>query len=151
MNCSDFAEVYKAQNCYSPEGSYPVVVKISRGDNEAANAQLEREKAALARVKHMNVVNLLDAGVSPSFLVLEYVPGYNLRSEIPACHFGHDPVHEILNPRQSAMRKPPSWRRTRCIMLQTSIALAAAHAVNVYHCDIKPENLLIYGEKETHW
>jgi serine/threonine-protein kinase len=88
-------------------------------------ARFEREARSIARVVHPNVVQLIDSGVEDSniaYIVMEYVKGIEL-SNIPESELsGQFIIHvaqQVLN------------------------ALSEAHAMNVIHRDLKPDNIMI--------
>lgn len=102
-----------------------VAVKLPRDASPplpwACRARMLREAEALARVRHANVVSLLDAATEDdlAYLVLAPIDGASLRG-----------------------RTLP-WRRVAAIGAQISAALAAAHAVRVIHRDVSPGNILV--------
>ncbi|HEY1817815.1 MAG TPA: protein kinase [Kofleriaceae bacterium] len=83
------------------------------------------EARAIARLNHPNIVQLYDFGVYRSgiYLALEYVDGITLRER---CIRGPLELDEIL-------------RHVRAV----ADALMHAHASAVYHCDLKPSNVMI--------
>ncbi|MDQ4489758.1 Stk1 family PASTA domain-containing Ser/Thr kinase [Sinomonas sp. ASV486] len=91
--------------------------------------RLEREAKAAARLSHPHVVSVLDRGHDDEifFIVMEYVPGRNLR--------------DLLNERGAL---PP--RQALALIDAVVDGLTAAHAAGLIHRDIKPENVLL-GDK----
>ncbi|HEY1548294.1 MAG TPA: serine/threonine-protein kinase, partial [Kofleriaceae bacterium] len=83
------------------------------------------EARAIARLNHPNIVQLYDFGVYRSgiYLALEYVDGITLRERV---HRGTLELDEIL-------------RHVRAV----ADALQHAHASSVFHCDLKPSNVMI--------
>src|SRR5580698_3524098 len=83
------------------------------------------EARAIARLNHPNIVQLYDFGVYRSgiYLALEYVDGITLRERAKN---GLLELDEIL-------------RHIRAV----ADALSHAHASSVYHCDLKPSNVMI--------
>ena len=88
-------------------------------------ARFEREARSIARVVHPNVVQLIDSGIEEgniAYIVMEYVNGVEL-SNIPESELsGQFIIHvaqQVLN------------------------ALSEAHAMNVIHRDLKPDNIMI--------
>jgi hypothetical protein len=87
---------------------------------------LEREGKALAKLDHPNLVRVHDMDVDAAgrlFLVMDYVPGCNLR--------------------QHAEQNRPDPRRAATLVAAVARGAAAAHRKNLTHLDIKPENILI--------
>ncbi len=95
-------------------------------DDAKARARFAQEAAAASRVRHPNVVTVLDAGEDAEgpYLVMELVRGGTLRH---------------LLAREGAMAAD----RAADIAAQLAGALAAAHRAGVTHRDIKPENVML--------
>ncbi len=88
--------------------------------------RFRREGTALARLAHVNVARLLDAGVSElgqPFLVLEFIDG--------------DPIDAY------AARVAASAEQRVRLMLQVLAAVGHAHANLIVHRDLKPSNVLV--------
>lgn len=87
--------------------------------------KFRQEMEALARIDHHAVVGVLDTGETPEgvpFLVMEYIDGVTLRSE---------------------MRRPMPRDRVASLIRQIARAVEAAHAKGVLHRDLKPENIML--------
>jgi len=117
----------------SEGGAEPVAIKIvlpgtalDRRDAE----RFEQEVAMLARVRHPNVVKLLDHGRSGrfNFLVMEWVEGPSLRQVIADANRAGQRPYFV---------KALTWIEQICK------GVAAIHAVGMVHRDIKPSNILI--------
>jgi len=92
-----------------------------------AIVRFERELAATERLDHRHVVRALDHGTLSDgrpFLVLEYVDGPSLRDVIH--ERGSLPPHEML-----------------AILEPLCDALAAAHAMELVHRDVKASNVIL--------
>jgi eukaryotic-like serine/threonine-protein kinase len=105
-----------------------VAIKFVHDGSEQASMQqrLVRERQALERLAHPNIVALLDAGIAVDgrrYLVLEHVDGTTL------AHYCQQ-----LRP-DLAMRLQ--------VFVQVCEAIAHAHACGVLHCDLKPANILV--------
>ncbi|HVI94725.1 MAG TPA: serine/threonine-protein kinase [Anaeromyxobacter sp.] len=135
------AEVYRAIACEGPLTGRTVAVKrllpALAGDPESARRFAE-EAAITRRLRHRNVVEVLDAGVADGapFIAMEYVDGRNLRQILAQCaargillpvDFGAHVAHAVCE------------------------ALAHAHAgrdeaglpLGIVHCDVSPSNVFI--------
>ena len=70
-------------SAYDPQLDRRVALKLLRAGqvSEAAQARMQREAQALARLSHPNVVAVYEAGVAADqvFIVMEYVVGQTLR------------------------------------------------------------------------
>ena len=95
--------------------------------------RLERfraEAAALALLNHPNIVRLLQFGSHESqpYLVMEYVPGRTLKSEISRRSRSGAGFHPAL---------------VKHIVDQILSGLEEAHRVGIVHRDVKPANILL--------
>jgi serine/threonine protein kinase/tetratricopeptide (TPR) repeat protein len=89
-------------------------------------SRFRREGSVLARLRHPNIAQLVDAGVSPTgqpYLILEHVDG--------------DRIDRHCDSRQMGVEA-----RIR-LFLDVLAAVAHAHANLVVHRDIKPSNVLV--------
>jgi serine/threonine-protein kinase len=104
------------------------IMAVSLFGDAAARRRFAREARACARLDHPNIVRIYDFGdieCGGAFLVLEYVPGANLRRELP--NLRAKPAHTVQ------------------ILSQVLNAVEAAHAAGIIHRDLKPENILLIG------
>ena len=107
----------------------PVAVKILREQFASKTSfvgRFLREARATARIRHPNVVEILDFGQESDgtvYCVMELLPG--------------EPLSETL-----AREGSFSWSRAKSLILQVCDALEAAHDVGVVHRDVKPDNCL---------
>jgi eukaryotic-like serine/threonine-protein kinase len=109
--------------------SREVVVKVLSPDmvvNDEAVVRFRQEAAVMARIRHPNVVRLLDFNFMTDgrpYLVMEYLPGENLGEILSTRSFSVPQVSAIIN--------------------QVAAALDAAHQLGVVHRDLKPENIMV--------
>ena len=107
-----------------------VVVKFMLGgldSSTSARARFKREAEAASQVKSPHVVQTFDYGVTSDgipFIVMEHLEGRDLGQEITA--------NGALDP-----------ARVVAIVTQVSKALTKAHAANLLHRDIKPDNIFL--------
>jgi hypothetical protein len=91
--------------------------------DESFVARFEKEAAALATLRHPNIVSILDKGGTETtyYLVMEFVDGASLREKM------------------KAQLKPSVALR---MMVEICRAIEYAHGRSVVHRDLKPENIL---------
>jgi serine/threonine protein kinase/Tfp pilus assembly protein PilF len=117
--------VYKAMD---RELERPVALKLIRPElasNPAILARFKQELLLAHQVTHKNVIRIYDLTESDGvrFITMEYIEGADLR------HLLLD--HGKFSPTEAVR-----------IMRQVCLALDAAHAVNVIHRDLKPQNIM---------
>jgi tRNA A-37 threonylcarbamoyl transferase component Bud32 len=102
-----------------------VLSRSSTRSREALQRFL-REARTAGRLSHPNIVLALDASEDSGrhYLVMEYVDGVNVRQIVKR-------------------RGPMKPAEALAIARQVAEGLAAAHAANIIHRDIKPDNVLV--------
>lgn len=121
------ADVYEA---WDASRSAPVAIKVLRGDREG-EAEWRRaflkEVDWLEQLNHPYIVRCfgMERSGRIQFLVMEWVDGGDLRQEI------------------DRRRRPFSIGEAIQILSPVCSALSYTHRKDIYHCDIKPANILI--------
>ena len=111
-----------------------VALKVLHGEYARKPDLVERfmqEAKAASRIRHENVIDISDFGVTEDglvFFAMELLKGNDL--------------HELVARARLDGQVLP-WDRSRHIFLQICAALAAAHAQNIVHRDLKPENVYL--------
>ncbi|HEX5064051.1 MAG TPA: serine/threonine-protein kinase, partial [Kofleriaceae bacterium] len=111
-----------------------VALKVLHGEFARKPDLVDRfmqEAKAASRIRHENVIDISDFGVTPDghvFFAMELLQGHDL----------HD---SIARAKLAGQLLP--WSRTKKIFLQICGALAAAHARGIVHRDLKPENVYL--------
>jgi tRNA A-37 threonylcarbamoyl transferase component Bud32 len=110
----------------------PVAVKVMHREMSEQADQLQRfrqEARAVAKLSHPNVVAVIDAGEDGGhpYIVFEYVEGETLKQRINRVG--------ALDPQEAL-----------AYAIEIARALAVAHARNMVHRDIKPQNVMIDAE-----
>jgi eukaryotic-like serine/threonine-protein kinase len=110
----------------------PVAVKVMHREMSEQEDQLQRfrqEARAVAKLTHPNVVSVIDAGEDGGFpyIVFEYVKGETLKQRI--ARVGALDTQEAI-----------------AYAIEVGRGLSVAHARNMVHRDIKPQNVLIDEE-----
>lgn len=120
------ANVYLAEDIILKRDVAIKVLRLEYANDEEFIARFDREAKAATSLAHPNVVNIFDVGEEDHilYMVMEYVDGFTLKEYIH--RFGPIEVEEALN-----------------IMKQVTSAIAHAHANDLVHRDIKPQNILL--------
>lgn len=103
-----------------------VAVKIAHTAGAEAVERMKIEATALRRLTHPNIVRYRDFGFLPGdqpWLAMDYVPGANLATLLPAAGFSYDDAMRHFRP--------------------VAAALMDAHAHGILHRDLKPSNILV--------
>jgi serine/threonine-protein kinase len=99
-------------------------------DKESSIRRLINEGNAISQLNHPNIVNFIEFGYSGTgtgrmpYIVMEYFPGKSLK-------------YYLENPMELSIKKKIK------IIIQIADALQAAHTKNIFHRDIKPDNILV--------
>ncbi len=103
-----------------------VAVKVLNAVEPAARKRLAMEAGVLSRLRHRNVVSLLEAGEEGGrpFLALELIQGRSLQERLDR--------EGPLPPREAAR-----------VVRAVALGLAHAHREGVLHRDLKPGNVLL--------
>ncbi len=126
LGTGGMALVYKAKDLMLERF---VAVKVLREDfsvDAAFRERFRQEAKAAANLSHPNIVTVHDFGLDQRhlFIVMEFVPGTDLKSRIH--EKGRFEVQEALD-----------------LMVQACQGVGYAHRAGLVHCDIKPHNLLV--------
>lgn len=144
------AEVYRARQInldreVAVKVLSPKFLDSFEGDEEevqSARERFRREVLAMAQVRHPNVLQVYDVEQTRidvdgrqyhlEYIVMEYIPGPNLRSTMPPEGFGED--------EEGARR----WIRN--VLFPILDGVGTLHALGIVHRDLKPENVLMDGQ-----
>src|SRR5699024_6839268 len=124
------ANVYLARDIILDRDVAIKVLRLEYANDEEFIVRFDREAKAATSLSHPNIVNIFDVGAEKNilYMVMEYVDGLTLKEYI----------HK---------NSPIDVETALDIMAQVSSAIAHAHANDLVHRDIKPQNILIdkYG------
>lgn len=125
IGCGGMGAVYLARQKQLERTVALKILPPHRAADPTFAERFAREARALAKLDHVNIIRVFDAGQADAFLfiVMEYVDGASLRDLL---------LGGRLSP-SDAMRLVP----------QICDAIQYAHDHGVIHRDIKPENILI--------
>ena len=125
-----FARVFRAHAFDRPKNDADVAVKILSGDkdgceedHDTVRARFRREAQILIESRHDSVVRILDVGDSAElpYMVMERVRGIELGQRAPSLE----------------------WSDLLRLLGQVANAIDYVNAREVYHRDVKPENILV--------
>lgn len=124
--------VYKARQVSTGREVAVKVLHCGAQANPVEVARFEREIKLLARLRHPNIVALLDGGISEGsrYLVMDFVDGEPLDRFVRSGSLG---LREVLG-----------------MMAKICEAVGAAHHRGIVHRDLKPSNVRIDGKGEPH-
>jgi tRNA A-37 threonylcarbamoyl transferase component Bud32 len=128
------AKVYKG---YQPMLDRYVAIKVLAphfATDEEFRARFQREAAAIARLRHPNIVQVYDFGVEGRihYMVMEYIAGDTLKVRIRTA-------------RALGNRLAPS--EVLSVLMGVASALDYAHARDIVHRDVKPANIMLRVEE----
>lgn len=123
------ADVYKAQD---HKLERPVAIKVLKPEFSSDMnfvTKFRTEAQSAAGLEHPNIVNVYDVGTENGsyYIVMEYVEGITLKDYI-----------------QKKGRL--NYKEALSIAIQVSRGIQAAHAKNIIHRDIKPQNIIISND-----
>src|SRR5699024_9765982 len=124
------ANVYLAKDTILNREVAIKVLRLEYANDDEFIQRFHREAQSATSLSHPNIVNIYDVGEEENilYMAMEYVDGITLKEYIQA--YGPIEVEQSLE-----------------IMKQLSSAIAHAHANDIVHRDIKPQNILMdtYG------
>ncbi|HVQ38336.1 MAG TPA: protein kinase [Pyrinomonadaceae bacterium] len=141
-----YAEIYVARDNEATEGAPTTIVikALNMFLDDAPDSELEQtlivnfqnEAVALDRVRHPNIISRLGHGTAIDlvgttfhYIVLEYLSGGDMSA--------------------LSRRSPLPFDKTLFYLEQVCSGLAHAHECGVIHRDIKPQNLLLTGDRQV--
>jgi len=120
------ASVYRAKDEVLEREVALKVIHPHLATDKSFIEKFRREAKMAASLSHPNLVNVFDQGTDNqiTFLVMEFVPGINLRDALN--DFGALTPNRVLE-----------------ILEPLTAGLAAAHSAGILHRDLKPENVFL--------
>ena len=129
LGAGGMGEVYLAEDAALKRLVAIKVVVSSHTGDETSHARLVREAQAAATLDHPNVCAIYEVGEHEGrpFFAMQYIEGESLADRIA--------------------RGPLSLRELVTIAEQIADALAQAHSRAIVHRDIKPQNIMLQGDR----
>ena len=120
------SDVYKAKDHTLGRYVGIKVLKSEFSEDMTFVTKFRTEAQAAAGLEHPNIVNIYDVGSENGFyyIVMEYVEGITLKTYIEK-------------------KGQLNYKETLSIAIQVGRGIQAAHAKNIIHRDIKPQNIII--------
>ena len=130
LGSGGMAQVYRARDLMLERF---VAIKVLRPDfssDPEFQVRFRQEARAAANLSHPNIVTVHDFGFDQGqlFLVMEYVPGTNLKTMVE--NLGK------FNPDDALP-----------LIVQACAGLGYAHRAGLVHCDVKPHNLMVMPDR----
>jgi serine/threonine-protein kinase len=130
LGSGGMAQVYRARDLMLERF---VAIKVLRPDfssDPEFQVRFRQEARAAANLSHPNIVTVHDFGFDQGqlFLVMEHVPGTNLKTMIE--HLGRLKLEDAIP-----------------LIVQACSGLGYAHRAGLVHCDVKPHNLLVMPDQ----
>ncbi|MFT5993925.1 MAG: serine/threonine protein kinase [Bradymonadia bacterium] len=120
-----YGDVYRARQLSVDRDVAIKLVHSHLEGREDVRARFEREARLASRVRHPNVVQVIDFGQHDGrlFLAMQYIPGDTLKAQLRA--------------RTPTLQESAEW------ISGIASGLAAAHREGVVHRDLKPGNVIL--------
>ena len=123
------SDVYKARDHILGRNVAIKVLKQEFSEDVNFVMKFRTEAQSAAGMEHPNIVNIYDVGSESGmhYIVMEYVEGVTLKTYIEK-------------------KGQLTYKEAASIAIQISRGMEAAHAKNIIHRDIKPQNIIISKE-----
>ncbi|MCD8333201.1 MAG: Stk1 family PASTA domain-containing Ser/Thr kinase [Clostridiales bacterium] len=126
IGAGGMSDVYKAKDLTLGRCVAIKVLKAEFGTDRNFVEKFRAEAQSAAGLEHPNIVNVYDVGTQGDlhYIIMEYVQGITLKTYIEK-------------------KGQLNYKETLSIAIQVARGIQAAHARNIIHRDIKPQNIMI--------
>ncbi|MCD8156492.1 MAG: Stk1 family PASTA domain-containing Ser/Thr kinase [Clostridiales bacterium] len=126
IGAGGMSDVYKAKDLTLGRCVAIKVLKAEFGTDKSFVEKFRAEAQSAAGLEHPNIVNVYDVGTQGDlhYIIMEYVQGITLKTYIEK-------------------KGQLNYKETLSIAIQVARGIQAAHARNIIHRDIKPQNIMI--------
>jgi serine/threonine protein kinase len=129
MSSSSSSSVYLAEHSHHPQNSVVIKLFHSKRISAQKGELFLQEVQLLKKIKHAHILPILDAAIYEQmpYYITEYIPKGSLRDLLDA------QSHQLL-PVQESLR----------ILHEVGQTLQYTHQMNIFHGNLKPENVLLH-------
>lgn len=126
LGAGGMGEVFRGKDEQTGELVAVKVLNVDLTSDPSAIERFIREGEALRKLRHGNIVQMLDAIESDGrrYLIMELVSAGSLRNELE--RNGRLPIRRVVS-----------------VCMEIADALARVHHIDIFHRDIKPDNVLL--------
>ncbi len=124
------AQVYRARDLMLERTVAIKTLRSTFSSDRAFQERFRQEAKAAANLSHPNIVTVHDFGFDQGmlFIVMEHVPGTNLKTMIE--NLGKFSVEDAIP-----------------LLVQAAAGIGYAHRAGLVHCDVKPHNMLVTPDR----
>ncbi len=130
LGSGGMAMVYRAHDLTLERTVAIKLLRKNLSENSEFRSRFHQEAKAAANLSHPNIVTVHDFGfyASQLFIVMEYVPGSDLKSLLQ-------------------QKRPFEIAEAIDLIAQACAGLGYAHRAGLVHCDVKPQNMLVTPDR----
>jgi len=123
----------KIDDYYPEEGIFVAIKEYKENILHIPNQseRIKQEGEIGKKIEHDNIVKIFNYNIEDGgdcFLIMEWIDG------------------KTLNDWELTLRKNVAWERLRSISSQIILAIKELHRNNIYHRDVKPENVMVVND-----